>query len=78
MRDNGFTVLDIDFRASAGYGRDHRTAIYRHMGSKDLSDQLDGRQFFNRFAGYRSQSRWNLWRFVRWIYYLDGTLDRAG
>ena len=45
LRDNGFTVLDIDFRASAGYGRDHRTAIYRHMGGKDLSDQLDGRQF---------------------------------
>lgn len=45
LRDNGITVLDIDFRASAGYGRDHRTAIYRHMGSKDLSDQIDGRQW---------------------------------
>lgn len=45
LRDNGFTVLDIDYRASAGYGRDHRTAIYRHMGGKDLSDQIDGRQW---------------------------------
>ncbi len=45
LRDNGITVLDIDFRASAGYGRDHRTAIYRHMGGKDLSDQIDGRQW---------------------------------
>ena len=44
LRDNGFTVLDIDFRASAGYGRDFRTAIYRDMGGKDLTDQLDGRQ----------------------------------
>lgn len=44
LRDNGFTVLDIDYRASKGYGRDHRTAIYRHMGGKDLSDHLDGRQ----------------------------------
>ena len=43
--DNGFTVLDIDYRASAGYGRDWRTAIYRHMGSKDLSDQVDGAEF---------------------------------
>ncbi|TVR79367.1 MAG: S9 family peptidase [Saprospirales bacterium] len=42
LRDNGYTVLDIDFRASAGYGRDWRTAIYRHMGGKDLSDQVDG------------------------------------
>jgi len=40
--DNGFTVLDIDYRASKGYGRDWRTAIYRHMGGKDLEDQIDG------------------------------------
>lgn len=45
LRDNGYTVLDIDYRASEGYGRDHRTAVYRHMGGKDLSDQVDGRQF---------------------------------
>lgn len=38
----GFTVLDIDYRASAGYGRDWRTAIYRHMGGIDLTDQIDG------------------------------------
>ncbi|MFC2121978.1 S9 family peptidase, partial [Bacteroidota bacterium] len=40
--DNGYTVLDIDYRGSAGYGRDCRTGIYRHMGGKDLSDQVDG------------------------------------
>jgi len=38
----GFVVLDIDYRASAGYGRDWRTAIYRHMGGWDLSDHVDG------------------------------------
>ncbi|MEA1784737.1 prolyl oligopeptidase family serine peptidase [Arenibacter sp. GZD96] len=40
--DNGYTVLDIDYRGSAGYGADWRTGIYRHMGGKDLSDQVDG------------------------------------
>ncbi len=40
--DNGYTVLDMDYRGSAGYGRDWRTGIYRHMGGKDLSDQVDG------------------------------------
>ncbi len=40
--DKGYTVLDIDYRGSAGYGRDWRTAIYRNMGGKDLSDQVDG------------------------------------
>ncbi len=43
--DNGFTVLDIDYRGSAGYGRDWRTGIYRHMGGKDLSDQVDGAKY---------------------------------
>ncbi len=38
----GYTVLDIDYRGSAGHGRDWRTAIYEHMGGKDLTDQVDG------------------------------------
>lgn len=42
LADNGYTVLDIDYTGSAGYGRDFRTGIYRHMGGKDLSDQVDG------------------------------------
>jgi dipeptidyl aminopeptidase/acylaminoacyl peptidase len=45
LADNGYYVLDIDYRGSAGYGRDCRTAIYRHMGGKDLSDQVDGAKF---------------------------------
>ncbi len=38
----GYIVLDLDFRASAGYGRDWRTAIYRQMGHPELEDYLDG------------------------------------
>lgn len=45
LADNGYTVLDIDYRASAGYGRDWRTGIYRWMGGKDLTDQVDGAKF---------------------------------
>ena len=40
--DQGYTVLDLDYRASAGYGRDWRTGIYRFMGGKDLTDHVDG------------------------------------
>ncbi|MBL7857522.1 MAG: S9 family peptidase [Cyclobacteriaceae bacterium] len=43
--DKGYTVLDIDYRGSAGYGRNWRTGIYRHMGGKDLSDHVDGAKF---------------------------------
>ena len=42
LADNGYTILDIDYRGSAGYGRDWRTGIYRFMGGKDLDDQIDG------------------------------------
>ncbi|MCS7017717.1 MAG: prolyl oligopeptidase family serine peptidase [Cytophagales bacterium] len=45
LADKGYTVLDIDYRGSAGYGRDWRTGIYRHMGGKDLSDHIDGAKF---------------------------------
>ncbi|UKE69441.1 prolyl oligopeptidase family serine peptidase [Xanthomonas cerealis pv. cerealis] len=38
----GYVVLDLDYRASAGYGRDWRTAIYRNMGHPELDDYLDG------------------------------------
>ena len=41
----GYVVLDVDYRASAGYGRDWRTAIYRHMGGKDLEDIVDGARY---------------------------------
>ncbi len=42
LADKGYYVIDIDYTASAGYGRDWRTGIYRHMGGKDLSDEVDG------------------------------------
>lgn len=45
LADKGYTVIDIDYTASSGYGREHRTGIYRHMGGKDLSDQVDGVKF---------------------------------
>jgi len=41
LMEHGYLVMDIDYRASAGYGRDWRAAIYRHMGGKDLDDQVD-------------------------------------
>jgi dipeptidyl aminopeptidase/acylaminoacyl peptidase len=41
LMEMGLVVFDIDYRGSAGYGRDWRTGIYRHMGSKDLTDHVD-------------------------------------
>ncbi|MFN8058710.1 MAG: prolyl oligopeptidase family serine peptidase [Vicinamibacterales bacterium] len=48
LASRGYVVLDPDYRASAGYGRDWRTAIYRHMGGKDLEDVIDGVGYLTR------------------------------
>jgi dipeptidyl aminopeptidase/acylaminoacyl peptidase len=45
LASKGYVVLDPDYRASAGYGRDWRTAVYRHMGGKDLDDVVDGAKY---------------------------------
>lgn len=51
LMENGYTVIDIDYRASSGYGRDWRTGIYRHMGGKDLTDQVDAARWLVREHG---------------------------
>ena len=45
LMERGFLVLDVDYRGSAGYGRDWRTGIYRHMGGKDLTDHVDAARY---------------------------------
>ena len=45
LTQRGYVVIDMDFRASEGYGRDWRTAIYRRMGVPELEDFHDGVDF---------------------------------
>ena len=40
--EKGYVVLDMDYRASKGYGSAWRTAIYRQMGFPELEDYVDG------------------------------------
>jgi len=47
---HGYVVLDLDYRASEGYGRDWRTAIYRQMGHPELEDLLDGKKWLAEHA----------------------------
>lgn len=51
LLERGYIVIDLDYRASAGYGRDWRTAIYRHMGGQDLDDQVDAARWLVREHG---------------------------
>ncbi len=43
LAQEGYVVMSMDYRASEGYGRDWRTAIYRNMGHPELEDLLDGK-----------------------------------
>jgi len=51
LMSKGYLVLDIDYRGSRGYGRDWRTAIYRHMGGKDLEDNVDAARWLVKAHG---------------------------
>ncbi len=51
LAERGYTVLDIDYRGSAGYGRDWRTAIYRWMGGKDIDDNVSGSKYLTKTFG---------------------------
>lgn len=42
LTERGYVVLDIDYRGSAGYGREWRTDVYDYLGGLDLQDHLDG------------------------------------
>ena len=40
LLQEGYTVLNLDYRGSRGYGRDFRTGIYRHMGETEIESAL--------------------------------------
>ncbi|HTS65607.1 MAG TPA: alpha/beta fold hydrolase [Candidatus Acidoferrales bacterium] len=60
LMERGFIVIDVDYRGSAGYGRDWRTAIYQHMGGKDLDDITDAAKYLVAKHG-ASPARIGLW-----------------
>ncbi len=45
LTQKGYVVLDIDYRGSAGYGRDWRTDVYDFLGGKDMDDHIDAIDF---------------------------------
>ncbi len=51
LASKGYVVLDVDYRGSAGYGRDWRTAIYRWMGGRDLQDHVDASRWLQQEHG---------------------------
>lgn len=42
LTSQDFVVLDVDFRASMGYGKEHRNKTYRNLGYWEVSDYMSG------------------------------------
>ena len=40
LAQEGYTVMNLDYRGSRGYGRDFRTGIYRQMGDTEIKSAL--------------------------------------
>lgn len=45
LTDNGFMVLDVDYRGSMGYGRDFRNKTHKNMGYWEVSDYISGVEY---------------------------------
>ena len=43
----GYIVLDVDFRGSAGYGKNFRTKTYHNLGYWEVSDYISGIDYLN-------------------------------
>ena len=48
MAQRGVTYVMLDYRASQGYGRDMRTAIWRSMGDRDVASAVSAIPFLTR------------------------------
>ncbi|MFM7272456.1 MAG: prolyl oligopeptidase family serine peptidase [Gammaproteobacteria bacterium] len=56
----GYVVIDVDYRGSAGYGREWRTDVYLHLGGKDLDDELASMDFL-RTLSWVDTDRAGIW-----------------
>lgn len=52
----GYIVFEVEYRGSAGHGRDFRRDVYMHLGGKDLYDELDGVEYLKKL-GYIDSTR---------------------
>ena len=77
LASKGYVVLDLDYRASAGYGRDWRTAIYRYMGGRDLQDQVDASKYLTKEYQIDPGADRHLRRQLRRIHHADRAVHSA-
>ncbi len=73
----GCVVLDMDYRGSAGYGREWRTAIYRDMGHPEARGPRGRRRLAGGDPRRRPAAGGGLRRLLRRLSHLDGPVPRS-
>ena len=56
----GYLVIDADYRGSSGYGRDWRTDVYLHLGGLDMQDELAAMDYL-KTLGWADTERAGVW-----------------
>jgi dipeptidyl aminopeptidase/acylaminoacyl peptidase len=56
LTQRGYVVFEVEYRGSAGLGRNFRTDVAMHLGGKDLDDELDGLEYL-KHLGYIDAGR---------------------
>ena len=60
LANRGYVIMDLDYRGSAGYGRDWRSEVYLHLGGLDLDDVLGAADYL-RGLGNIDMDRLGIW-----------------
>jgi len=60
LANQGYVILDLDYRGSSGYGREWRSEVYLHLGGLDLQDVLGGIDYL-RSLGNIDMARIGIW-----------------
>ncbi len=56
LTQKGYVVFEVEYRGSAGLGKEFRTDVYMHLGGKDLDDEVDGLEYL-KSLGYIDAAR---------------------
>lgn len=60
LAEQGYVVLDVDYRGSAGYGAEFRLDVFDRLGDYDVADVLGGVDYL-RTLGYVDMNRLGIW-----------------
>ena len=60
LLQQGYVVLDVDYRGSAGYGRQFREDVFDRVADVDLADVVSGAEYLKQL-GYVDPARIGIW-----------------